>query len=391
MQYQGKIVHRFPLIGVITMKWCNGHDLICPIRSAWTIFTHLIPPMLILLFPFGNLKAGEYHSLHNGTLYCDECHTISPSEKAGAGSKPSRRAADDKSKSYPHLLKSAGNKVCTECHDNTMGVSDVVGANMGCSPEIVRQAGALTMVGGNSPYREEFGHTLGLVAPAPGSQPTWIPPDGLLCIDCHDPHGYNPNGNAYRNLTAFPGNTTPPGVIVTYSVEIIDPSRDVFVRSPIDYDISSVDFNEPLPHYSAMADFCRGCHSDFHDQKRNREMGETVGTGWVKHPSGDADIGRIGVHHSSRNVFAGNSIKDNYVKVMTGTGNWTPHSDQEVADHSPTCITCHKAHGNMNPFGLICMANTGPVTEEGTPGGKYTDLCRQCHLQSYPNSQLTRR
>jgi len=68
--------------------------------------------------------------------------------------------------------------------------------------------------------------------------------------------------------------------------------------------------------------------------------------------------------------------------VMTNTGNWTPGSASEVEDHSPTCLTCHKAHGNRNPFGLIFMGNTGRITEEGTTGGRYVDLCRQCHIQS---------
>ena len=290
------------------------------------------------------------------------------------------------------MLKREGNRVCTHCHDDNMDVSDVVGVNRGSNPQFIREAGALNVIGGDYPYREEYGHTLGLAAPAPGSRPTWIPTDGLMCIDCHDPHGDNPNGNAYRNLTAFPGNTLNPGVVVTYSVWFNDASRDVFIRSNSDYDVTSVDFNEPVPNYSAMADFCRGCHNEFHGLKGGSEVGGMMGTGWVRHPSSDADIGAVGGRHSSRQVFAGElTEKDNYLKVMTNSGNWTPRSGQEVTDHSPTCVTCHKAHGNMNPFGLIFMGDTGPMTEEGTSDGRYTDLCRQCHVQSITTGYLTRR
>jgi cytochrome c553 len=284
---------------------------------------------------------------------------------------------------YEDPMYKDNNEVCLSCHDNNPDFSDVVGRNMGRSPEIVREAGALNTVGGAFPYSQSNGHTLGIEAPAQGSSPTWIADDGLKCIDCHDPHGANPNGNAFRNLTAFPGNTNSQGMVVTYSIGVNDPSSDVFVRSVSNYDVSTVDFNEPASNYSAIADFCKGCHNDFHGIKGGIEVGGAGGTDWHRHPSGDANIGWVGGRHSSRQVFAGDwTEKVNYVKVMTSTGNWTPRSAQEVLDHSPTCLSCHKAHGNKNPFGLIFMPNRGQVTEEGSTGGKYEDLCRQCHVQS---------
>ncbi len=53
---------------------------------------------------------------------------------------------------------------------------------------------------------------------------------------------------------------------------------------------------------------------------------------------------------------------------------------------SPFCQSCHKAHGNQNPFGLIYMARSGgTITEEGTTTGDpkvgIRNLCGQCHGQ----------
>jgi nitrate reductase cytochrome c-type subunit len=51
---------------------------------------------------------------------------------------------------------------------------------------------------------------------------------------------------------------------------------------------------------------------------------------------------------------------------------------------TPTCTTCHKAHGNQNPYGLIYLKGTGAVTEEGDADGQTEGLrtmCKQCHSQ----------
>ena len=61
---------------------------------------------------------------------------------------------------------------------------------------------------------------------------------------------------------------------------------------------------------------------------------------------------------------------------MDPTGAWN-HSSTGV---TPSCFSCHKGHGDKNAFGLIFMAGTGTVTEEGD-GGQYRDLCRQCHTE----------
>ncbi|HSB81189.1 MAG TPA: hypothetical protein VLM91_20605 [Candidatus Methylomirabilis sp.] len=45
-------------------------------------------------------------------------------------------------------------------------------------------------------------------------------------------------------------------------------------------------------------------------------------------------------------------------------------------------MSCHKAHGNGNPFALLYMSGRGQLTEAGDTQGKaYVDLCHQCHTQ----------
>ena len=62
-------------------------------------------------------------------------------------------------------------------------------------------------------------------------------------------------------------------------------------------------------------------------------------------------------------------------------------------DAQPGCVSCHKAHGNQNPFGLVFLnRNATSVDEQGGYGtGQtemangygvgYRNLCGQCHSQ----------
>jgi hypothetical protein len=112
----------------------------------------------------------------------------------------------------------------------------------------------------------------------------------------------------------------------------------------------------------------------------------------LRHPTGDANIGQFAAddRHSSLDVF---KSKAHRVKVMSPSGDWGSQGSTWPAaatNLTPTCITCHKAHGNQNPFGLIFLAGTGPITEEGdsngnsspNPGVRLRALCGQCHVQA---------
>jgi hypothetical protein len=87
-----------------------------------------------------------------------------------------------------------------------------------------------------------------------------------------------------------------------------------------------------------------------------------------------------GIHH----LYANKAAMQGY-----NSGKWADGAvivfdllEARTADNTvtPSCFSCHKSHGNQNGFGLIFMAGTGTVTEEGD-GGVYKSLCKQCHVQ----------
>jgi hypothetical protein len=137
------------------------------------------------------------------------------------------------------------------------------------------------------------------------------------------------------------------------------------------YDARNISYNQPLPGHSAYAAWCHGCHTAFHGRLGSANMGGT--NGWKRHPTADARIGGGPRRQTSLDRYAKLA---NRVPTLSASGSW-PDSDNSVS-----CMSCHKAHGNGNPFGLLFMAGGGTLTENGdSQGTAYEDLCHQCHTQ----------
>ncbi|MCB9897963.1 MAG: hypothetical protein H6825_08165 [Planctomycetes bacterium] len=344
--------------------------------------------------------AGDYHD--GLSLNCSECHVmhLQPGQGASLGlfpvplstssvGTPADTALDldeqaVKSGVDRRLLREDVNDLCLSCHDDSARAADVLGANLGRFPSDVRQAGHLNRLGHDG--NVATGHTLDSTETAPGSQPPWRAEDengpgvGLNCLNCHAAHG----NESYRNLRDDAGHNLPGAGRVTYNRESPGSNhlgRDVFVRATLAYDESAVDFNEPDPDDSAMARFCAGCHDLFHGQPGvDANIGGTrTGasfTQFLRHPTSGVDIGAVGGEWSSSMLFASH---DNRVKVMSRAGLWDPPG----SDVTPSCMSCHKAHGNGNAFGLILRSGRGVPTEDGdTHGGSLEHLCGQCHAQA---------
>lgn len=330
----------------------------------------LLGVLSILLLPMVAV-AGDFHT--GATLICSDCHVMHYSQSHGYNADGSGFTTPlGGSGPYHYLLRNDINDLCLTCHDGSSFAPDVLGTN---TSSYVRQAGALNRPGTG---QAATGHTLDATDVAPGSNPPWNEANGLNCTNCHQPHGYNANGNAWRNTKHDPGNYGFPGVIITYATGTNVLTEDIYqvAAGPMTthYATSNVFFNEPDPTKSAYADFCKGCHTDFHGDKGGAELGGATGEEWYRHPTNDADIGAVGGGHSSLGVFTGHT---NRVKVMSASGVWDP----PAADSTPSCMSCHKAHGNQNAFGLIFMSGTGTVTEQGDDGTTTKDLCKQCHVQ----------
>jgi cytochrome c553 len=335
-----------------------------------------------------NAFAGDYHK--NATLLCSQCHVMHFSQQHGYNPNGTGFFVPPQGATAHHfLLRDEVNNLCLACHDSNGIAPDVLGAtNLGNGPTDVRLAGYLNRVGlpGADGF-EATGHTLDSTETAPGSNPAWSEPAGLNCTNCHHQHGSASgvtNGNAYRNLrTRGYGNYSSSGSplgYISYATDTNDLTKDVFERQTAEYDEADMDWNEPTTTKSAVALFCAGCHSNFHGAIGGPEIGGVaVGSGFdefIRHPAAEVNIGAVGGGHSSLSQY---NLHTNKVKVMSSAGVWSPAG----SDVTPTCITCHKSHGNGNAFGLIYRQGTGTLTENGdSAGNQLEDLCGQCHVQA---------
>jgi hypothetical protein len=347
--------------------------------------------LAIVLLAVTPAQAGEYH--YGATLYCQQCHVMHYSQQHDYSGNPSANPdgigdgllynppqATLGNGPTPSLLRNQAADLCLSCHNGQTFAPDVSGENHNANPVHPRQAGGLT--DSTSPgYDDWNGHTLdSAVHDSPGMPSSCgachHPGESkekakLKCSYCHNPHGTV----AYRNLSAVDG--------ISYAKLPEYTSEDVLLRSwslgdiDVNYSVGNVDFGEPTSSQSAMGKFCARCHGQFHGSSSEAHMRDTTapaGTNWFRHPTADANIGGVDDStHSSLSTFEGHTSR---VKVMDPGGDWLNPS----GDETPTCITCHKAHGNKNPFGLIYLTGSGSITEEGD-GSDVRDLCKQCHVQ----------
>lgn len=346
--------------------------------------TLLLAAVCVVAMPVAAF-AGDYHV--GATLPCYDCHNIHYSQThpfstdiAGFGTLP---LADGPNEG---LLRQEPNDLCLACHNNNAWAPDVFG--QGTGPDI-RLGGGLNAAAGHlandAGYDEGDGHTLWSTQTAPGG--TYVAPSthGLECIHCHAQHG---NAAWYRNLLGRGAFT---GKDISYAKVTNDPTKTVFLRAPLNYDIAMADYNEPDPTKSRYGEWCGACHTNFHGSGGSANMGGITqgwsnpagGVAWIRHPTADVNIGSAaGTHISSLTQFNNHT---NRVKVMDSQGLWNGTAADNTV--TPSCMSCHKAHGNKNSFGLIFMAGVGTVTEEGdngatlSDGAKYIALCRQCHSQ----------
>jgi cytochrome c553 len=299
-------------------------------------------------------------------------------------------------------LKAPSNLLCLSCHDGQTFAPDVLGFNANASPIQGRNAGALNDTAGASPYQTWKGHTLDSTAVAPGFNPTVIgapatwydPTAGLTCISCHAHHG---PVAAYRNLGPTALGSAITDARPTYIISSTnDTLRDVWINLPsyiagsgsattfnpfyatvyINYNRNDATVN--ITRTSNRVDtFCAACHGNFHGGPGDTNIGGT-GTpaiGFLRHPTSQATIGfATGGAHSVLSLYVAATSK---VKVYTN--DYAAYSSS-----SPGCVSCHKAHGNQNPFGLIFLsrAEANP-NEEGSTVTDFTvgyrNLCGQCH------------
>ena len=363
-------------------------------------------------------SGGMAANYHTGVdLICSDCHTAHASQSHGNGDPRGAPFDNVPVVGGPHLmlLRNEVNALCLTCHDNSPSSPDVMGTNTGKYSGQLRQAGGLNHAGDAD---ESNGHSLDWQGAIPGSDGTSAPTTfagtaGLECTHCHAQHG---STSQYRNLLSrnitlsngavirYGSNGAIPARTVTY--ELQDPltnatnSKDVVIRGDRMYDQADMQFEEPNQAKSAYGQWCKTCHTNFHGSGGDANMGsvsggavQAGGQSWLRHPNADVNIGGNAAnpdsltHVSSLAMYRQHAARGagHAAKVMDANHLWTGDAatDRTI---TPSCFSCHKAHGNNNPFALIFMGGNSTVTEEGD-GGNMRSMCHQCHSQGKDPAQ----
>jgi hypothetical protein len=149
------------------------------------------------------------------------------------------------------------------------------------------------------------------------------------------------------------------------------------------YSRNNIYFNkqDTVDSISPYGALCSICHPAFHSTTHTGDESP-----YLRHPTeGVVFPSDIATRYDNR---------DYQVQVMvanngSGSEDWTAAT--------PSCMSCHKAHGNKNAFALLYMVEENDVPPDTTPDwGGYTEegsdiatgdatemptLCQQCHSQ----------
>jgi cytochrome c553 len=378
----------------------------------------LVTLLALVAFP---VFAGEWHA--GATNVCTDCHTMHFSQTHNwDGTTPVSTTPQPNgnwlSTTGPnvYLLKAPANQLCLACHDGQTFAPDVVGLNTNASPSQGRNAGALNETVLGAPYEDWKGHTLDSTNVPPGYNPTsaglaadfYDNTAGLECISCHLQHGsatvyrnLGPRNAAFQPTYAFATtNDTTKDVWINYDKTLYTPNTgNAATFNPL-YASANVSYNRTDPASATgattqssnrMDTFCSACHGQFHGSPGDATVGGNAATigfeHFIRHPTSRTTLAN-GSGHSQLSRYVANTTKTKvYANDRTA---WT--------DASPGCVSCHKAHGNQNPFGLVFLARAAAtVDEQGGFGATqtpsqavgYRNLCGQCHSQGADSTSGT--
>ena len=329
-----------------------------------------------------NMNCSDCHSMHASAHnnLTDGSAITAPNSTYGTPNRPINPyyPAPNPGAGRSSLLKA--DDVCESCHKDQTFAPDVYGDNVN---SYIRSAGGI---------REDAtggGHKIGSQIAPPGYKSdviNYFPAGSTLeCVSCHSPHG----GTAFRNLVPYGMSGTPgyssAAIKPTLTKGAFNAATDVTILNGNTYVFGSGNLQAyygrqavvyskaaaPIASYNGaqasnrLDNFCGVCHGNFHGGDKvnpdNVSQGGGASSAFLRHPTGLVTIG------SFSSATAASNLKVYQTAAVAS-----------AATDSPGCLTCHKAHGNNNPFGLIYPSPTAAdTTEEGD--GAYKTLCKSCH------------
>ncbi|MFC1713270.1 cytochrome c3 family protein [Candidatus Poribacteria bacterium] len=329
-----------------------------------------------LLSIFFVRSAGLASTVHGDALVCATCHTIHYSQQHDYSGDPGSGDLDSTPMQAPmdaggtpddgpyvNLLRTKGNALCLACHDDQVGMPDVVGS--GVNGLVERSAGFFPAnetdnFKGHNLASEEPGylclrcHFGGEFAMAT-----------VKCVDCHDPHGREPDNDLgseyrYRNLwwAYRPGGEPPIKALLGTGTGL-----EVYEQSNVAYTAPSSNT------WREVTNICLDCHHTYSgDDYTRNESG-----GCILHPVTDSERGaqepvrRTPAGETAPDHWESESITSRLPFIVTGANTYTEAKDTEKSE--VFCLTCHKAHGSGEPFALRWDYSSMTAIEG----------CQQCH------------
>jgi hypothetical protein len=320
---------------------------------------------------------------HNGAdMVCSDCHIMHASMQHGYGTPDAYTYPYEVNPPSANLLKASSPlQLCLTCHEDMVGIPDVVGSDV--NGGVMRAAGQLDAVG----MINDNGHNL---AESPGDICSRCHYGGefhtaaVECIDCHAPHGTN----YYRNLqwASWPGHQPP--IIAFTRPGVTDLQK---------YQAANIRYGAPgdgmgQPTWREVTNICIDCHHSIQDAGVNggRYTNPELDMHWNRHPGNNSEnsayrpIGGLPgdpfYSADSANWIAGDGSEFSIGRLpyIVKEAHSFDAADIVAGSNEVFCLSCHAAHGSDHSFGLRWNAaeNSNTLRTAG---------CRQCHNSTAGN------